>query len=111
MKYTIDLDDDSNDFEEFESKESNIISIFVRDEKNAKMTNCCVDVFLTQKGMLGLGTELIRLAHKFREGKHYHLEPISKDLCVEKMGVLVAPNSCEMMICCDTETRISDYIG
>jgi hypothetical protein len=60
--------------------------------------------------MLGLGTELIRMAHDFREGKHVHMEPIDKDMSVQSMGVFLAPDSDSTIICCSEYPCVDELL-
>ena len=47
-----------------------------------------VTIFLSKNALLGLGTELIRLAHNFEEGKKVRIIPASKEKGAEQsMGI------------------------
>lgn len=100
MKYEIDIVDDSDD--KFEENADNVAVIKVIDHNGCDMTSVCeVNVFLSKNAMLGLGTELIRLAHNFKEMKHVHLEPCTKEMQVQRMGIFLSPDSSEITIICN----------
>jgi hypothetical protein len=108
MEYNIDLVNDNED--KFEEKADNILELKVYDKSGKDISNeVNVNMFFSQNGLLGMGTELIRLAHKFKEGKHMHLEPLEEDMQVQKMGVFLTPKSSEMTILCAEAKVIDDY--
>ena len=106
MDYLIDINNSDNDG--FETNSDNVLSVKVFDKENRHLKDCYVELFLTKNGMLGLGTELIRLAHKFHEGKHIHLDPCDKDLMVQRLGVFVSPDSNSLIIDCDKNITIDE---
>ena len=68
-------------------------------------------IFLSKNAMLGLGTELIRLAHNFEEGKEIHIVPASKEKGAEQsMGIFLTPDSCELIIKCEHFEPIEKYL-
>ncbi len=70
-----------------------------------------VTIFLSKKAMLGLGTELIRLAHNFEEGKEIHITPASKEKGAQQsMGIFLTPDSCELIIKCVHFEPIDKYL-
>lgn len=62
-----------------------------------------VTLFLSRNALLGLGTELIRLAHDYKEGRHYHLNPATEDMMIQTLGVFLSPGSCELVVGCSNE--------
>ncbi len=109
MKYEVEIEDDSNDI--FENDADNIAEIKVYNRKKEEITkDVCVEMFLSRNGLLGLGTELIRMAHKFTEGKHVHLEPVDDEQQVQRMGVFLTPDSGKLIICCNEGKCIDEYI-
>lgn len=110
MKYEIDIENDQNELEEYEKSGKNVLEVVVYD-KTGKMINdsLTVGLSLSQDALLGLGTELIRLAHKYKEGRHYHLDPAEKEMIVQRLGVFSAPNSQELIICCADMKTIDEY--
>jgi len=97
--------------ENFEKKGENLATVWVIGPggERIKDNNIKVQMFLSKDALIGLGTELIRLAYNFREGRHWHLEPMSKDNIVQTMGVYLTPDSEELIICCDDLGILSDY--
>ena len=109
MKYEIDIKDDSKDY--FEKDADNIMEVKVRNDLGEDITkHSVVDIFLSQNALYGLGTELIRMAHNFKEGKHVHLEPVTEEAFVQRMGVFLTPDSSEVMICCNQGKCIDEYM-
>ena len=77
MKYEIDILNDDND--EFENKADNVGVVQVHDNQGNDITSKAnVQIYLSRNALLGLGTELIRLAHNYSETKHIHIEPQKK---------------------------------
>ena len=104
-----DLKIDSKDC--FEKDADNIMEVRVRNDLGEDITkNSTVDIFLSQNALYGLGTELIRMAHNFKEGKHVHLEPVTEEALVQRMGVFLTPDSSEVMICCNQGKCIDEYM-
>lgn len=97
MKYIIDIENGEND--EFDKFKDNISIIGVYDSEGNEITKSSrVSFWLTQNALLGLGTELIRLAHNFTGGNHFHIEPDAKD--VETLGIHLTSDSCELIVGC-----------
>ena len=108
MEYRIDIENDNEDV--FEVKADNVAEIRVVNKEGRDISNeVVVNLFLSQNGLLGLGTELIRLAHKFKEGKHMHLEPSEEEMQVQRMGLFLTPNSCQLTILCGEGKTIDSY--
>jgi len=111
MKYEIEIfKNDDDHLEDFEKDFDNVGEVRVFNENHVEITSdCYVEIFLSKNGLLGLGTELIRLAQNFKETKHFHLERSQKDQKVQKMGIFLSPESAELIICCSQEKKIDDY--
>lgn len=108
MKYVIDIENDEND--DFERLADNVGVLQVFDCNGNEITKSSkVSLFLSKNALIGLGTELIRLAHNYKEGRHYHLEPASKELTVQTLGVFLTPDSCELIVGCSDEKNIDEY--
>ena len=105
MKYVVRIDDDSKD--NFEWKADNVIRVKIQDEE----TNPNVMIFASKNAMIGLGTELIRMAYAFEEGKHMHLEPSNADMQVQRMGVFLTPDSNSVIVCCEDMESIDEYVN
>lgn len=96
------------------SKENNNIAcfrVFNPQGKDISDQITYVLVFFNLNAMLGLGTELIRLAHNFEEGKEIHVVPSTKETGPqESMGIYLTPDSCELTIKCTSFPNIEEYL-
>ncbi len=111
-KYNIKLGYPSDEEEEFELAGDNIAQIDVMDKNGNNITkDCRVQVTLSKNAMLGLGTELIRFAHNYSEGKHFHIDPIRPDgEAVQSLGIMLHPESCELIVGCGEFKSFDKYI-
>jgi len=108
--YNINLLNDPDVEEGFEIEGNNIAEVTVLDKSGNDITNNCrVQITLSKNALIGLGTELIRLAHNYKDGKHYHIDPISKDYIVQSMGIMLHPESCELIVGCGDYKSFNDY--
>jgi len=108
MIYEIDILNETKD--EFENEADNVGIVEVYDKDgNDVSSNTNVQIFLSKNALLGLGTELIRLAHKFSEGSHIHIEPAEEDTMIQRMGIFLSPDSAELTIFCNDNKLIDDY--
>lgn len=80
MEYKINMYSDGND--PFERESDNVGALHIYDkEGNDISSSVNVQLFLNKNAMLGLGTELIRMANNsFRKYNHTHIEPATKEL-------------------------------
>lgn len=109
-KYIINLVNDTDKEESFEKVGNNIALVNVMDKNGIDITqNCRVQITLSKNALIGLGTELIRLAHEYKNGQHNHIEPISKDDVVQSMGIMLHPDSCELIVGCGDFNSFTDY--
>lgn len=81
----------------------------LNDDGEALSHHCRVQIEFSKNALLGLGSELIRLANCFQEGYHTHLFPAEKNLISQKMGVYLTPDSCELIIDCASSQPIESY--
>ena len=108
MIYNVDIKDD--EFDEFEKESDNVAIFQILDSEGFDITKSSRAILsLSRNGLLGLGTELIRLAHHFHEGKHVHLEPTEKEMMIQRLGILLTPDSGELIIACGNTGCIDDY--
>lgn len=108
MKYEVDILNDEND--EFDKNADNVGIVKVYDNEGNDITSKSnVQIFLSRNALLGLGTELIRLAHNYKETKHVHLEPAEEEMMVQRMGLFLAPDSADLTILCNENRVIDDY--
>ncbi|MEW9674342.1 hypothetical protein [Ammoniphilus sp. 3BR4] len=109
-EYIINLVNDTDKEEAFEITGNNIAEVNVIDKNGNDITqNCRVQITLSKNALLGLGTELIRLAHEYKDGKHFHIEPISKGYVVQSMGIMLHPESCELIVGCGDYDSFTEY--
>lgn len=108
MEYIIKIDNDEHD--EFEEKADNVAVVDVYDNNGNRINDKVkVQIYLSKNALLGLGTELIRLAHNYAEGKHYHITPAEKEMICQRMGIFLTPDSSELIITCCNNKIIDDY--
>jgi len=107
--YQVEINSDE-DIEKFEMSGDNIAELRVYDKNGKDITNKSkVQLILSKNGLLGLGTELIRLAHKFQDGYHTHIEPSENDRIVQNLGIILMPTSCELIVNCSEMENIEEY--
>jgi hypothetical protein len=107
-EYVVKLENNEQE-EAFESNSDNILRVKVKSDVGYDITGR-VYLEMSKNALLGLGTELIRLAHKFEDGLHTHLYPIDEGLITQKLGVYVLPDSSELVISCTEFKAIDEYI-
>lgn len=108
MKYEVDILNDEND--EFEENADNVVVVKVYNDLGKDITSKAnVQLYLSKNALLGLGTELIRLAHNYKETKHVHIEPTEKDMQVQRMGIFLTPDSAEITLICNDNDVIDRY--
>lgn len=108
MKYEIDLQNIKNDIYDENSDNVATLEIFNNEGKDiSKQANAIL--YLSKNALLGLGTELIRLAHSFEDGKHIHLDSLDEQMIVERLGVFMTPESSDFIICCSNMKDIDSY--
>ncbi len=108
MRYEIDIKNDENDV--FEINADNVGIVKVYDKEGDNITEKAdVQIFLSKNALLGLGTELIRLAYSYTDTKHIHMEPVEIDNIVQRMGIFLAPDSARLTILCNDSKVIDEY--
>lgn len=113
MIYEIEIPVEQGIIEDFEKDNDNIALFRIFDEYNNDISDKCtyVEIWLSKNAMLGLGTELIRLTHNFEKGKEIKIKPSSKEKgCLQSMGIFLAPDSNELILCCDNLGTLDDYV-
>lgn len=109
MRYEFDLIDDEND--EFEQLADNVGTVLVLDKNGeSAIQQSRVMISLSRNAMIGLGTELIRMAHRFEVGNHMHVDPMQEGLVCQSMGIFLTPESSELIIACGDEKDVDSYI-
>jgi hypothetical protein len=75
--------------------------VFDGDNNNISRNSQYIIIYMQKYSKIMLGTELIRLAHNFEEGKEIHIVPASEGTEAQQvMGVYLSPTSCELIIKC-----------
>ena len=113
MNYEVIIPREYGQIEDFEKNDANIACFKVFDKQGNDISDQVryVTIFLSKNAMLGFGTELIRLAHNFKEGKEVHIMPASKEKGAEQsMGIFLTPASCELTIKCEHFEPIEKYL-
>ncbi len=111
MKYTFSIPETEEEHKEI--LYDNMVLFRVYDQTNQDISAKCryVIIHLTKNAKIGLGTELIRLAHNFEEGKEVHAIPSTKETGPqEAMGMYLTPDSCELTIKCANFPNIEEYL-
>jgi hypothetical protein len=99
--------------EKHQAIEDNIVHLQVYDSEGNEISDSCryAEIYLSDFAKIGLGTELIRLAHNFEEGKEIHIKPSSKEHGAhQEMGIFLTPDSCELTIKCESFEPIETYL-
>jgi len=113
MKYEFEITPPWGQLEDFNANDDNVASFKVFDSQNKEIggQDTYVTLFCSFNAMLGLGTELIRLAHNFEEGKEIHVTPSSREKgAQEAMGIYLTPVSCELVIKCMSYPPIEECL-
>lgn len=109
MKYIVDIDND--EFDEYENSADNVGIVEVFDKNGNKVSSKTkVQLYLSKNALLGLGTELIRLAYHYKEGKHYHITPAEREMLCQRLGIFLTPESSELIVCCSDNNKIDEYL-
>jgi len=108
LKYVININND--EFDEFDKNADNVAQVHIYDNDNRVIPNAKVQLYLNKNALIGLGTELIRLAHNYVEGKHYHIEPADKETLCQRLGIFLTPDSNELIILCSDQNVIDEYL-
>ena len=111
MKYEILIQRNFIKEEDYEKKDDNLGAIWIIGPGGKRIiSDYRVQIFLSKNGLIGLGTEMIRLAYQFKEGKHTHIYPLSKETFIQAMGISLTPDSNESIICCANLGKVEDYV-
>jgi hypothetical protein len=106
-KYSIDLNFNTQQPQEFEVNDENIMGIRIQlpNGKIVEGQGYKVELSLSPDAMIGLGTNLIRKGLRAKDldkdlykNEFEHLIPFDQNSAVTNMGVYVIPGSAELMI-------------
>ena len=98
---TIQLDRKHGEMEEFERNDKNLLQVRVRVPSVGMICDDAylVELSLSRDAMLGLGTELVRAAHRENnETSFWHLRPSEQGFATRILGVYLHPSSCQLII-------------
>jgi hypothetical protein len=110
VEYLIDLEFDNDFFEEHNIGFDNVAKIKVlKDEQD--ISNQCTFVILnlSKSALIGLGTELLRLAHNFEKDRNYYIVPMGNKNFNSKLGFYLTEKSSFMSICCSKLNNVFYY--
>lgn len=102
--YTISLERSVDGLEVYEERDQNIARVRVQLPTGEVVADprYRVELTLSKDAMLGLGTELIRLAVEGGDIKGvYHVHPIERDFASAVLGIFIVPESCELLVAHD----------
>lgn len=75
------------------------------------LQNNRVMISLNKNALIGLGQQLIRLAHmNYEDGYHLHVDPCEEGHLPQYMGFYSHPDSVELIISCTDFDSIYSYI-
>ena len=103
-QYTLNLKNSKNASEAFEASDENIAELRIQLPGSTKMVSGSqykVELSMTADAMLGLGTELIRSAHRLKnsaEAEFHHLQPINVNNTCQQLGIYLTTNSCQLLV-------------
>ncbi len=80
----------------FEINEANVALLQIVDAAGNRIEGARIDLHISSDGLLGLGTELIRLSKG--QDKIRHLRPSAPSCAVSNTGVYLHPKSAELLI-------------
>lgn len=98
---SIPLSPTKGEIESFEQDDRNILNVRVQNPAGEMIdgSGYRVEIKLSKDAMIGLGTELIRAAHReSAETRVWHLRPPDENLASRVLGVYLHPVSCELII-------------
>ena len=99
--YLVSLEPETNSLEEYEKRDQNIVRVRVQLPSGEVVASSQyrLELSLSRDAMIGLGTELIRLALKQEEiSGIFHLRPMEKNFASEVLGIYLHPDSCELLV-------------
>jgi hypothetical protein len=99
-KFVIQFERKSPGDEEYERKGDNVLQVRLQLPSGEIISKggYRVELRLSRTAMIGLGSELIRAAHREDVDKlFWHLRPSEKDFASQALGVFLHPESCELL--------------
>lgn len=106
MKYVISLEN-HNDTETVSEAEKTLAhsQVKTKGSEATSLKDYTIQLSMSRNALLGLGTELIRWAHKKDQiNKHWHIDPIRANSgAVQTLGIYLTPESVELIICSNNQ--------
>lgn len=100
-KYLIDLGFDDDYLEEHNIGFNNVASIKVINDGQDISSKCnFVTLMLSKSALMGLGTELLRLAHNFNKERNYYIIPMGNENYNSKLGFYLTQKSSFLSVGC-----------
>lgn len=119
QNYTIDLNPSDNELELFELNDENLAEVKIQlpGLQVVSGDNYKVIINLSADAMLGLGAELIRKALRLKGSSNEesvsefeYVQPLSLSNTCEKLGIYLAPTSCELLMAAKNFGKVEDMI-
>lgn len=109
IDYLVNLDFDNDYFETHNIGFNNIAEIRVLKDDQDISKICRVSLMLSKNALIGLGFELIRLAHNYSEERTIFLKPLNKEYVNNKFGFYLTTNSSQLAIGCRNLKNVFYY--
>lgn len=109
INYIVDLAFDNDYFECHNIGFNNVAEIRVlKDGENISQT-CRLTLMLSRNGLLGLGTELLRLANNYSKNKSLIIWPIEENKLNCELGFFLTTNSASLSVGCEDFQNVFYY--
>jgi hypothetical protein len=109
LDYLVDLDFDNDYFECHNLDFNNIAELKVMEGEQDISKKCRIIFILSKNGMLGLGTQLLRLAHNFNNVDRCLVTPFEGVNLNCLLGFFLTPNSAILEVGCETFKDVFYY--
>lgn len=109
VEFMVDLRFDNDYFEYHNLGFNNVADLRVFNENVDISNKCTVVLSLNKNGLIGLGTELIRLAHTYNKDSALTFNPIDTEAHICSKGLYLTPNSSIMKIECNALNNVFFY--
>lgn len=109
LKYLIDMEFDSDFVESYNIGFNNVAEMKVLKDGEDITSKCTVTLKLSKNALLGLGTQLIRLAHNFDRSNNLFIKPINDGELSCSTGFFLTPNSASFVVGCKNFENVFYY--
>jgi hypothetical protein len=107
--YLVDMNFDNDFIESYSIGFNNVAEMKILKDGEDFSNRCTVKFMLSKNALLGLGTQLIRLAHNFDKSNNYFVKPISNEEVDCSLGFFLTPNSANLAIRCENFNNVFYY--